>query len=76
LSLLLLLLLLLLQAALGSGSEMTIDVAPGVDWTAMIAIIMAVQQVRSRFASNALSRLPLNSLYWVTLKNTAVQPYG
>lgn len=34
-----------LQAALGSGSEMVIDVAPGVDWTAMIAILMAVQQV-------------------------------
>jgi hypothetical protein len=35
-----------LQAALGSGSEMVMDVAPGVDWTAMVAILMAVQQVR------------------------------
>lgn len=33
------------QAALGSGSEMVVDVAPGVDWTAMVAILMAVQQV-------------------------------
>ncbi|WIA42787.1 hypothetical protein OEZ86_008726 [Tetradesmus obliquus] len=32
------------EAALGSGSEMMIDVAPGVDWAAMIAVIMAVQQ--------------------------------
>lgn len=39
--------LLTLQAALGSGSEMVVDVAPGVDWTAMVAILMAVQQVRS-----------------------------
>lgn len=36
----------LMQAALGSGSEMVMDVAPGVDWTAMVAILMAVQQVR------------------------------
>jgi len=34
-----------LQAALGSGSEMVVDVGPGVDWTAMVAILMAVQQV-------------------------------
>jgi hypothetical protein len=30
---------------------MTIDVAPGVDWTAMIAVIMAVQQVRAHILS-------------------------
>lgn len=35
------------QAMLGSGSEMVMDVAPGVDWTAMVAILMAVQQVRN-----------------------------
>ena len=37
---------LLMNAALGAGSEMIIDVAPGVDWTAMAAIVLALQQVR------------------------------
>jgi hypothetical protein len=36
---------LLLNAALGAGSEMLIDVAAGVDWTTMVAIVLAIQQV-------------------------------
>lgn len=31
----------------GSGSEMILDVAAGVDWTAICAIMMCVQQVSS-----------------------------
>lgn len=31
----------------GSGSEMILDVAPGVDWGAICAIMMCVQQVCS-----------------------------
>jgi hypothetical protein len=37
---------LILNAALGAGSEMIIDVAPGVDWTAILACMMAIQQAR------------------------------
>ena len=33
---------------LGAGSEMSIDVAPGVDWTAMVAVVLAIQQVGAR----------------------------
>jgi hypothetical protein len=61
-------LLLLLQAALGTGSEMTIDVAPGVDWTAMIAVIMAVQQVGAHFIKDALGNFVVEPL-----KDSAVQ---
>jgi hypothetical protein len=30
---------------LGGGSEMIIDVAPGVDWTAICGVMMVLQQV-------------------------------
>lgn len=39
---------LIMNAALGGGSEMAVDVAAGVDWTAILACIMAIQQVRGR----------------------------
>ena len=32
----------------GIGSEMIVDVAPGVDWTAICACMVLVQQVRHR----------------------------
>lgn len=56
------------EAALGSGSEMMIDVAPGVDWSAMIAVIMAVQQVGAHFVKDALGNFVLDPL-----KDSAVQ---
>ena len=31
---------------IGGGSEMLVDVAPGVDWTAICGIMMVVQQAR------------------------------
>ncbi len=34
----------LLNAALGAGSELIIDVAAGVDWTAAIAVVYGIQQ--------------------------------
>ncbi len=39
---------LIMSAALGAGSEMEIDVAPGVDWTMILAAMMALQQVGAR----------------------------
>ena len=36
---------LIMNAALGHGSELLIDVAPGVDWTAAVAIVLGIQQV-------------------------------
>lgn len=43
----------ILEAALGAGSEMIIDVAPGADWTAMVAIVMALRQVGAHFLKDA-----------------------
>ena len=34
-----------MNAALGAGSELLIDVAPGVDWTAAVAVVLGIQQV-------------------------------
>ena len=39
---------LLMNAALGAGSELIIDVAAGVDWTAAIAVVYGIQQVLRR----------------------------
>lgn len=36
---------LVMNAALGSGSEMILDVAPGMDWSVIVACIIGVQQV-------------------------------
>ncbi|KAF6262431.1 hypothetical protein COO60DRAFT_1624972 [Scenedesmus sp. NREL 46B-D3] len=57
-----------LVAALGSGSEMMIDVAAGVDWTAMIAVIMAVQQVGAHIVKDA-----FGNFVYDPLKDSAVQ---
>lgn len=38
---------LLMNAALGAGSELVIDVAQGVDWTAALAVVYGIQQVCS-----------------------------
>ncbi|KAL4420755.1 hypothetical protein ABPG75_010411 [Micractinium tetrahymenae] len=46
---------LILSAALGGGSEMVLDVAPGVDWTMVLACMMAVQQVGAHLAKDAFS---------------------
>ena len=37
----------------GCGSEMIVDVAPGVDWTTICACMMLVQQVRHRLLSTS-----------------------
>ena len=34
----------LMNAALGAGSELIIDAAAGVDWTAAIAVVYGIQQ--------------------------------
>jgi hypothetical protein len=39
-------------AGLGSGAESTIDIAPGVDCTFILAMIFAVQQVGAHFAND------------------------
>ena len=36
---------LIMNASLGAGSELEVEVAKGVDWTAILAIIMGVKQV-------------------------------
>ncbi|PSC74436.1 domain precursor [Micractinium conductrix] len=46
---------LILNATLGAGSEMVLDVAAGVDWTAIVACMMAVQQVGAHVAKDAFS---------------------
>lgn len=44
---------LLLNAAFGIGSEFTIDVAPGVDWTAILAVCIGMHQVGKHYAKDA-----------------------
>lgn len=46
---------LIMGAALGGGSEMEVDVAAGVDWTAILACMMAEQQVGAHLAKDAFS---------------------
>ena len=36
---------LIMNASLGAGSELEIEIAKGVDWTAMLAIILGLKQV-------------------------------
>ena len=52
---------LLLNASLGVGSEFTIDVATGVDWTAILAIVIGLHQVGKNIFKDG-------------LKNFLVQP--
>ncbi len=44
---------LIMTATLGGGSEMMIDVAPGMDWTVILAAMMGVQQVGAHFVKDA-----------------------
>lgn len=46
---------LILNAALGVGSEFAIDIAPGVDWTAVLAICIGLHQVGKHYAKDAFS---------------------
>jgi hypothetical protein len=46
---------LILNAALGVGSEFTIDIAPGVDYTAILAICIGLHQVGKHYAKDAFS---------------------
>lgn len=48
---------LILNAAFGIGSEFTIDVAPGVDWTAILAICIRIHQVGNHYAKDAFNFL-------------------
>eukprot|EP00899_Mesostigma_viride_P003156 jgi/Mesvir1/12841/Mv05873-RA.1 len=53
---------LIMNAALGHGSEMVIDVAPGVDWTTALAIIMGMQQVGEHFVKDAASNFVVDPM--------------
>ncbi|KAL3697692.1 hypothetical protein R1sor_011768 [Riccia sorocarpa] len=44
---------LILNAAFGAGSELQIDVAPGVDWTAILAVLIGIKQVGKSLAGDA-----------------------
>ena len=47
----------------GSGSEMILDVAAGVDWSAICGIMMCVQQVRPQPRVVLLRVLPFTVLF-------------
>ncbi|KAL3698597.1 hypothetical protein R1sor_012673 [Riccia sorocarpa] len=51
---------LIMNAAFGSGSELMIDIAPGVDWTAILAIVIGLKQVGEHFLKDAVSNFVLN----------------
>ncbi|KAL2644504.1 hypothetical protein R1flu_012091 [Riccia fluitans] len=48
---------LIMNAAFGAGSELQIDVAPGVDWTTVLAVLIAIKQVGKNLARDALSNI-------------------
>lgn len=58
---------LIMNAALGAGSESTIDIAPGVDCSMMLAVIFGLQQVGEHFAKDA-----FNSYVLEEVKDAAV----
>ncbi|KAG2436946.1 hypothetical protein HXX76_006463 [Chlamydomonas incerta] len=41
--------------AFGSGSELLVDVAPGADWTAILAVVLGIKQVGAHFVKDAVS---------------------
>lgn len=45
----------IMNASFGAGSELMIDVAPGVDWTAVLAIVIGLKQVGEHFVKDAVS---------------------
>lgn len=51
---------LIMNAAFGAGSELMIDIAPGVDWTAILAIVIGLKQVGEHFLKDAASNFVLN----------------
>ena len=51
---------LIMNAAFGAGSELIIDVAPGVDWTTILAIIIGLKQVGEHFLKDAVSNFVLS----------------
>eukprot|EP00179_Madagascaria_erythrocladioides_P006819 CAMPEP_0198323628 /NCGR_PEP_ID=MMETSP1450-20131203/11820_1 /TAXON_ID=753684 ORGANISM="Madagascaria erythrocladiodes, Strain CCMP3234" /NCGR_SAMPLE_ID=MMETSP1450 /ASSEMBLY_ACC=CAM_ASM_001115 /LENGTH=108 /DNA_ID=CAMNT_0044027353 /DNA_START=42 /DNA_END=368 /DNA_ORIENTATION=+ len=53
---------LILNAALGTGSEMIIDIAPGVDQSTMIAVVMGMKQVGSSYAKDAINNFVMDPL--------------
>lgn len=53
---------LLMNAALGAGSELVIDVAQGVDWTAALAVVYGIQQVGAHWVKDALGNFVVNPL--------------
>jgi len=53
---------LLLNASLGVGSEFTIDVAPGVDWTAILAIVIGLHQVGKNIFKDGFSNFVVQPL--------------
>lgn len=51
---------LIMNAAFGAGSELIIDVASGVDWTAILAIVVGLKQVGEHFLKDAVSNFVLS----------------
>ncbi|KAL2644511.1 hypothetical protein R1flu_012098 [Riccia fluitans] len=48
---------LIMNAAFGAGSELQIDVAPGVDWTAILAVLIGIKQVGKSLAGDAFGNM-------------------
>lgn len=62
-------------AVLGSGSELQMDVAPGVDWTAIVAVLMVVQQVGKHYIKDLFENFVMDPLK-DTVTDTVVQATG
>lgn len=51
---------LIMNAAFGAGSELMVDIAPGVDWTTILAIVIGLKQVGEHFLKDAVSNFVLS----------------
>lgn len=63
---------LIMTAALGSGSELVIDVAPGMDWTVILAALVGIQQVGAHFLKDAFGNFVAPQLQDAALQATGL----
>ena len=66
---------LIMNAALGAGSESTIDIAPGVDCSTMLAVVFGIKQAGEHFMKDAFGNFVADPLKDAAV-DTAVEATG
>ncbi|KAK9792454.1 hypothetical protein WJX73_002275 [Symbiochloris irregularis] len=64
---------LIMNASLGAGSELEIEIAKGVDWTAILGIIMGIKQVGAHFVYDAMGNWIQNPLQDKVIEASGMQ---